>query len=111
MKTDSYFQNFVDSDNVPKIYKLDSAPTLKETFITISTNQRIQRTDWANYTAIFSVYGTDWAEMNEVADQLRRFIKTIDLLNLGDFTVSEAIDPVRERNVLNIGASFGGVLQ
>lgn len=112
MKTDSYFQDFT-TGGKPKLYKLDSAPTLTEPFITANISQRRQKTGWANFSGIFSIYGTqyDWETMYAIADELERFFGTLNLHKLGEFTIAEGTDPVRERVVLNISASFGGVIQ
>lgn len=112
MKTDSYFQNYTYNGDV-KFYKLNSAPTIDETFIAAEFTQRRQPTGWANFSAIFSIYGkpNEWKTLYEVANELQRCLKTINLHCLGGYLLSEGEDPVRERVVLNISVSFGGVIQ
>ena len=109
MKTDTYFQNFLDAQNQPRFYKLNSAPEQDGVFITADIHQRRKFTGWTNFSGIFAIYGKpkDWEEMYEVADELQRLFQELSLINLGDFVISEGEDPVQERVVLSVSSSFG----
>ena len=63
---------------------------------------------------MFSIYGDDtqWADMYTVLAQLKDFLDNTchTIKRQGRYLIDESEDPVRERVVLNVGASFGGVL-